>query len=87
LIAKPSNSITITNESISVQKRAFNFTNYSDKIELNLIKNIELSYNPAIDQYSLIFISNQKIISFDGRLQVNDLIWIKDFIIRKLIGN
>ncbi len=51
------------------------------------IENIELNYNPVIDRYGIAIISDDKTITFSGRLPVNDLLWFKDFIIRKLIGN
>lgn len=51
------------------------------------IEGIELNYNTAIDRYSLTLISDEKIISFGSRIPVNDLLWLRDFITRKLIGN
>jgi len=51
------------------------------------IENIELNYNPTIDRYSLTIISNDSLINFGSRLPSNDLLWLKDFLIRKLIGN
>ncbi len=58
------------------------------KVSLNndCIENVELSYNPTIDRYSLSVISDDKVITFGSRLPVGDLLWLKDFVIRKLIG-
>lgn len=56
-------------------------------IDVKKIENVELSYNPTIDRYNLAIISDEKIINFGSRLPVNDLIWVRDFVIRKLIGN
>ncbi len=56
-------------------------------LDTKKIENIELAYNPTIDRYNLAIISDEKIINFGSRLPVNDLIWVRDFIIRKLIGN
>ncbi len=51
------------------------------------IEGVELNYNTTVDRYSLSIISDEKVISFGNRLPVNDLLWLRDFIIRKLIGN
>lgn len=56
-------------------------------IEIDQIENVELTYNPTVDRYSLAIISDEKVITFGSRLPVNDLMWLKDFVIRKLIGN
>ena len=56
-------------------------------IDTKDIEGIELNYNTAIDRYSLTLISDEKIISFGSRIPVNDLLWLRDFITRKLIGN
>ena len=58
-----------------------------EHINVNKIENVELSYNPTIDRYSLAIISDDKVITFGSRLPVGDLIWLRDFVIRKLIGN
>lgn len=58
-----------------------------DSLSSDVIEDIELSYNPTIDRYSLAIISDDKILAFGGRLPVSDLLWLKDFVIRKLIGN
>ncbi len=56
-------------------------------LDIKKIENVELAYNPTIDRYNLSIISDDKIINFGSRLPVNDLIWVRDFVIRKLIGN
>jgi hypothetical protein len=56
-------------------------------LDVAKLSHIELSYDPTIARYSLSFIGNQQIVSLGGRLPVNDLLWLRDFIIRKLIGN
>ncbi len=79
--------LEIYSDKISVTETLFGKTQKQDSIPANKIENIELSYNPTIDRYSLAVISDDKIITFGGRLPVNDLLWLKDFVIRKLIGN
>ena len=73
----------ITNVKVSTKT---NFLKFAFVI-LFIIENVELSYNPTIDRYSLAIISDEKVITLGGRLPVNDLLWLKDFVIRKLIGN
>lgn len=79
--------LEIYTDRVSVAKTLFGKTKKTDSIPVNKIENIELSYNPTIDRYSLAVISDDKIITFGGRLPVNDLLWLKDFVIRKLVGN
>lgn len=79
--------LIIRNDTISVVEILAGSIIKEDKISTAKIENIELSYNPVIDRYSIAIISDDKTIAFSGRLPVNDLLWFKDFIIRKLIGN
>ncbi len=79
--------LEITSSDVSVIETVFNSSQTKNSITTDKIENIELSYNPTIDRYSLAIISDDKIISFGGRLPVNDLLWLKDFVIRKLISN
>jgi len=57
------------------------------KLSSNKIKNVELNYDPTIGRYDLTIIGDEEIITFGNRLPVSDLMWLRDFIIRKLIGN
>lgn len=79
--------LDIQNDKIVVSETFGSSILTSDSINCSQIENIELSYNPIIDRYSVAIISDDKAINFGGRLPVNDLLWLKDFIIRKLIGN
>ena len=74
-------------DSVSVIKTLFGTPLSEENIAADKIENVELSYNPTIDRYSLAIISDEKVITLGGRLPVNDLLWLKDFVIRKLIGN
>lgn len=69
------------------QHRIFDKRQYETSIDNDQLKGIELSYNPKKDKYNLVFISDKKIDFYVDQLPVNDLIWLKDFIIRKLVGN
>lgn len=79
--------LDIYKDRVSVTETLFGKTKKQDTLSAEKIENIELSYNPTIDRYSLAIISDDKIITFGGRLPVNDLLWLKDFVIRKLVGN
>ncbi|MCM1323727.1 MAG: hypothetical protein NC218_06160 [Acetobacter sp.] len=74
-------------DKVAITETLFGAARNQDSIPVKKIENIELSYNPTIDRYSLAVISDDKIITFGGRLPVNDLLWLKDFVIRKLVGN
>ena len=86
-LAKPSSSIEITDKKILFQQKIFDKKQYEISINSDQLKDVVLSYNPKKDKYNLVFISDQKINFHIEQLPVNDLIWLKDFIIRKLIGN
>lgn len=80
-------SLKISNKDIIVIKSCFGsvITRYS--LSIDDVESIELNYNPTVGRYSLTIISDDKIIDFRSRLPVADLIWLRDFVIRKLIGN
>ena len=86
-LAKPSNSIEITDNKILFQQKIFDKKQHEVSINTDMLKDIVLSYNPKKDKYNLVFISDKKISFNIEQLPVNDLVWLKDFIIRKLIGN
>lgn len=79
--------LEISSQAVTITETLFNAPRKKDAISVKKIENIELSYNPTIDRYSLAVISDDHIITFGGRLPVNDLLWLKDFVIRKLVGN
>ncbi|MBR5154530.1 MAG: hypothetical protein IKW58_02270 [Alphaproteobacteria bacterium] len=79
--------IDIRDNKVFVQDIVLGSIIKEDFIDANKIENVELSYNPIIDRYTLALISDDKVLTFGNRLPVNDLLWLKDFIIRKLVGN
>ena len=89
LIIKLFNSycIELKDNEIIVQDIVLGSVVNYDFIGIDKLENIELSYNPIIDRYNLALISDDKVLTFGSRLPVNDLLWLKDFIIRKLVGN
>ena len=82
-----SNILILGKDYISVCETLFGAETKENKINADKIENIELSYNPTIGRYDLTIISDDKMINFGSRLPVSDLLWLKDFVIRKLIGN
>ncbi|MBR5598461.1 MAG: hypothetical protein IKW39_00305 [Alphaproteobacteria bacterium] len=87
LIQKPSNNIVITDNKLIIEQNIFFLFKRNISIDTKQVKGIELSYNPKTDKYNIIFTDDKKLISYKGKIPVNDLLWIKDFIIRKLVGN
>lgn len=79
--------LSLTNDKVIVSDVLSNSTLKKDYLENDKIESIELSYNPTTSRYSLAIISDDKTLSFGSRLPVSDLLWLKDFVIRKLIGN
>ena len=79
--------LVLDNNHVRVTETLFGSELKSIKLATDKIKNIELSYNPTIGRYDLTIISDEKILAFGNRLPVTDLLWLKDFVIRKLIGN
>lgn len=82
-----SNILILRKDGISVCETLFGAETKENKIDADKIENIELSYNPTIGRYDLTIISDEKTVTFGSRLPVSDLLWLKDFVIRKLIGN
>lgn len=77
----------ILNDRIIIDKTIFG-KNISKKIIFNdAIKSVELSYNPTIARYDISIICDDDITNLKNRLPVLDLLWLKDFILRKLINN
>ncbi len=79
--------LVIDNNSVHVITTLLGSPVSEQSIDVKKIENVELAYNPTIDRYNLAIISDEKIINFGSRLPVNDLIWVRDFVIKKLIGN
>lgn len=79
--------LTIRNDSISLSERVAGFSLKQKNISTSVIESIELSYNPTIGRYSISIISDDEVITLGSRESVSDLMWLKDFVLRKLIGN
>lgn len=82
-----SSILVFDKDSVSIKEMLFSTELNEIRFLADKIKNVELSYNPTIGRYDLTIISDDKIVVFGNRLPVSDLLWLKDFIIRKLIGN
>lgn len=82
-----SHILVLDENSISVIETLFGSGISKETILAQKIENIELSYNPSTGRYSLAIVSDDKIITFGNKFPVADLLWLKDFVIRKLIGN
>ncbi len=80
-------SLQIAEDNVTVVTSLFGSELSSVSLPNDKIENVELGYNPTIDRYNLAIISDEKILTFRSRMPVSDLIWVRDFLIRKLIGN
>ncbi len=56
-------------------------------IDMNNIKNIELTYSPVTGRYGIALIENDEICLIEEKLPATDVLWLKDFLIRKIVGN
>lgn len=82
-----SNALVLSNDSVSVIETLFGTETKRTELVTDKIEGVELNYNPIIGRYTLMIISDEKIILFGSRLPIADMLWLKDFVIRKLIGN
>lgn len=80
-------SLSIRDDYIALSERVAGFYLKQKKIPTNIIESIELGYNPTIGRYSISIISDDEVITLGSRESVSDLMWLKDFVLRKLIGN
>ncbi len=80
-------ALIIGNKDVKVKKSFMGSELGIQSLDIDKIENVELNYNPTIGRYNLTLISDEKLIDFPSRLPVADLIWLRDFVIRKLIGN
>ena len=77
--------IEIDDKNICMKDSLFNVLIAERKVSTESIENIELTYTPSVDRYYLTIINQAGGILFQNKLHVNDLIWIRDFLIRKII--
>lgn len=73
-------NITIKHVSLGRTVKEFN-------INFDNIKNVELTYNPTTSRYGIAIITTNDVINITNKLPANDQLWLKDYIVRKLIGN
>ena len=80
-------TLVITSDKIVVNEVLLGIFVKKNEIRNDVAESIELSYDPTTSRYKLAIISDDKTITLGSRLPVSDLLWLKDFVIRKLIGN
>ena len=56
-------------------------------ISMDNIKNVELTYNSNSGRYGVAIVTTDEIYLIKERLHVNDVLWLKDFFTRKIVGN
>lgn len=79
--------LDIYEDRIVISKMLFDSPLKVDAIFSKDIESVELGYDTTMDRYNIAIIADNKAINFGVKLPVNDLLWLKDFVIRKLIGN
>lgn len=79
--------LNICYDKIVINKFLFNKHIDEKCIYNDTIKSVELSYNPTIARYDIAVVSDEDITYLKNRLPVADLLWLKDFILRKLIND
>lgn len=79
--------LDIFEDRIVITKMLFDSTLKMEAIFNKDIESVELGYDSTMDRYNISIIADNKAISFGVKLPINDLLWLKDFIIRKLVGN
>jgi hypothetical protein len=77
----------IFEDRIVITKMLFDSTLKMEAIFNKDIESVELGYDSTMDRYNISIVADNKAISFGVKLPINDLLWLKDFIIRKLVGN
>ena len=77
--------LEISKDEIFVKDAMFGLVTNVYGAKINDIENIELTYNPSIDRYSIAIIHKKGAIYFKNKLNASDLIWIRDYLIRKII--
>ena len=80
-------ALVIDKDNVIVRKSFMGSELGTEALTIDKIENVELNYNPTIGRYNLTLISDEKVVDFPSRLPVADLIWLRDFVVRKLIGN
>ena len=79
--------LEIFEDRIVITKMLFDSQLKLDAIFSKDIESVELGYDSTMDRYNISIIADNKAINFGVKLPINDLLWLKDFIIRKLVGN
>lgn len=79
--------LEIYEDRIVITKMLFDSQLKADALFNKDIESVELGYDSTLDRYNILIISDNNAIIFGAKLPINDLLWLKDFIIRKLVGN
>ena len=79
--------LDIYEDRIVITKALFDSALKIDAIFNKDIESVELGYDSTMDRYNISIIADNKAINFGVKLPINDLLWLKDFITRKLVGN
>lgn len=56
-----------------------------DETSLGGIKDIAVTYNPSTDRYYLAIIGKDRVLTFGKKMPIEDLQWVRDFIISEIV--
>jgi len=77
--------LIIQNRKLALISKFMIFYHKEDEVDLDSIKDVEVTYNPVSETYYLSIISNDRIMIFGSKTPVKELLWIRDFIINEVI--
>lgn len=76
--------IVLKDDRLILMRKFLIFSRKIDEIDINNIKDIEVTFNPATGTYYLSIIGGDRIITFGRKLSVTNLHWLKNFIIYEI---
>ena len=79
--------LNVGDKYIAIKDISLGKTTNEMTVNFDKIKNVELTYNPTTGRYGIAIITHNDIISINNKLPASDLLWLKDYIVRKLVGN
>lgn len=77
--------IVIKKEKIIIVHKFMLFSRKKDEISKNAIEAIDVTFNPATERYFVAITSDAKTLIFGKKLPIEDLRWVKKFLINEII--
>ena len=77
--------LIIKPQKIVIVHKTFFFSRKKNELAKDDIKVVDIAFNPANDRYFLLIIGNDKTLVFGKKIPLQDLIWIKQFLIHHIV--